>query len=382
MKTSKMSAIFSNQYEYNELSPLTNDRSLSTLAFAGKYRIMDFPLSSIVNAGINNVYTLINEGKVRSYFDHLGGGKEWGLDTITSYEYIDFYQKLMEKKSSGGEYFSDIIDFLDTTDYPYTVFIGNKMLGNFDLRSILHYHKENNNKVTAVFAQTEINNLAPDDEMFILDSDNNVLGVQQLIDMQNQSKYNLSLNIYIADTKWLIEELKKAQLSREAIDLNRYLAKLSVKYRTSAYEYTGYLRNIFNIKNYYDANMDMLDSKLMTSLLSANHKIITRIRNEVGTYFAENSDVTDSLLATGSRIYGKINHSILSRRIVVEKNAVIQGSILMSQDHIGEGAIVKNAILDKGVKVMPNVKIIGTSEKPIVIEKNSTIDVDIVRKAR
>ncbi|WP_253284880.1 sugar phosphate nucleotidyltransferase [Lactobacillus johnsonii] len=76
MKNSKMSAIFSNQYEYNELFPLTNDRSLSTLAFAGKYRVMDFPLSSIVNAGINNVYTLINEGKVRSYFDHLGGGKE------------------------------------------------------------------------------------------------------------------------------------------------------------------------------------------------------------------------------------------------------------------------------------------------------------------
>lgn len=382
MKNSKMSAIFSNQYEYNELFPLTNDRSLSTLAFAGKYRVMDFPLSSIVNAGINNVYTLINEGKVRSYFDHLGGGKEWGLDTINSYGYIDFYQKLMEKKSNGREYFSDIIEFLETTAYPYTVFIGNKMLGNFDLRSILHYHKENNNKVTAVFAQTDIHNLAPDDEMFILDSDNNVLGVQQLIDMQIQNKYNLSVNIYIADTDWVIEELKKAQLSREEIDLNRYLAKLSVKYRTTAYEYTGYLRNIFTIKNYYDANMDMLDSKLMSSLLSSNHRIITRIRNEVGTYFADGSNVTDSLLATGSRIYGKINHSILSRRIIVEKDAEISGSILMSQDHIQEGAVIKNAILDKGVKVMPHIKIIGTPEKPIVIEKNSVIDVDMIRKAR
>ena len=91
MKTNKMAAIFSNQHEYNELLPLTEERSLSTLYFAGKYRVMDFPLSSIVNAGVNSVYTLINQEKVRSYLDHLGGSKEWGLDTIGSYEYLDFY---------------------------------------------------------------------------------------------------------------------------------------------------------------------------------------------------------------------------------------------------------------------------------------------------
>lgn len=129
-----MSAIFSNQHEYKELKPLTDERSLSTLAFAGKYRLMDFPLSSIVNAGINNVYALINQEKVRSYFDHLGGGKEWGLDTIGSYQYIDFYQKIIQRQVSGEPYFADIIEFLKTTSYPYAVFIGNKMVGNFDLQ--------------------------------------------------------------------------------------------------------------------------------------------------------------------------------------------------------------------------------------------------------
>ena len=141
-----MCAIFANKHEYNQMRPLTDKRSLSTLYFAGKYRIMDFPLSSIVNAGINNVYTLINQEKVRSYFDHLGGGKEWGLDTIGSYDYIDFYQSMMQQKARGENYFDDVINFLETANLPYTVFMGNKMIGNFDLQSVLHFHQENNNK--------------------------------------------------------------------------------------------------------------------------------------------------------------------------------------------------------------------------------------------
>lgn len=380
MKNSKMSAIFSNQYEYNDLCPLTNDRSLSTLIFAGKYRLMDFPLSSIVNAGINTVYTLINEEKVRSYFDHLGGGKEWGLDTINSYDYIDFYQKIMQKKAAGSEYFSDIIEFLETSYYPHTVFIGNKMLGNFDLKSILHFHKENGNRITAVFSKTNSENIAPDDQILVLNENNKVIQAQQLMDINNQNNFDLSLGLFIADTDWLIDMLKKAQICGIEIDLNRYLTDLAIKEQSIAYEYTGYLRNIFNIKGYYDANMEMLDVKYMTSLLSANsnHKIITRIRNEVGTYYSESSDVRRSILATGSRIFGKINHSILSRRIVVEQDAQVYDSILMSQAHIGKGAIIKNAILDKGVIVKPNVKIIGTPDKPVVIEKNAYIENDIM----
>ncbi|MGN1406836.1 sugar phosphate nucleotidyltransferase, partial [Lactobacillus sp.] len=132
MKTSKMCAIFSNQHEYSQLKPLTDERALSTLYFAGKYRLMDFALSSIVNAGINHVYTLISQEKVRSYLDHLGGGKEWGLDTIGAYEYLDFYQNLMQRRARGEEYFNDLILFLKTCKMPYTVFIGNKMAANFD----------------------------------------------------------------------------------------------------------------------------------------------------------------------------------------------------------------------------------------------------------
>lgn len=378
MKTNKMVAIFSNQHEYNELKPLTDERSLSTLYFAGKYRIMDFALSSIVNAGINNVYTLINQEKVRSYLDHLGGGKEWGLDTIGSYEYLDFYQKLMQSQARGDAYFDDVITFLKTAKMPYTVFMENKMVGSFDLQSILHFHQENGNKITAVFKRVGKENTAPDDQMFVLDEANTILSCEQIIDAQEQDLYNLSLNIYVADTKWLISELKKAQRSGASIDIGQKLASLAAKYRASAYEYTGYLHNIHDIPSYYQANMEMLNKKKRDSLLYGSQKIITRIRNEVGTYFSNSSQVTDSMLATGCRIKGEVNHSIVSRRVRIDENSQVHNSIVMASCHLEKGSQVDYAILDKNIVVKKGVKIKGQPENPVVVKKGAVVKKDLI----
>lgn len=373
-----MAAIFSNQHEYNELKPLTDERSLSTLYFAGKYRIMDFALSSIVNAGINNVYTLINQEKVRSYLDHLGGGKEWGLDTIGSYEYLDFYQKMMQKQAGGENYFDDLITFLRTAKTPYTAYVENKMVGNFDLQSVLHFHQENGNKITAVFKRVGKENTASDDQMFVLDEDNTILSTEQIIDAQDQDRYNLSLNIFVADTDWLIAELKKAQKSGASIDIGQRLASLAAKYRTSAYEYTGYLHNIYNIPSYYTANMEMLNKKKRDQLLYGSQKIITRIRNEVGTYFSANSKVTNSMLATGCRVNGLVDKSIVSRRVTIAKDSEVKSAVVMAGCHIETGSKVEYAILDKNVIIKKDVVVKDTPDNPVVIRKGSIIDKDII----
>ncbi|XKU94599.1 glucose-1-phosphate adenylyltransferase subunit GlgD [Lactobacillus acidophilus] len=378
MKTNKMAAIFSNQHEYNELRPLTDERSLSALYFAGKYRIMDFALSSIVNAGINNVYTLISQEKVRSYLDHLGGGKEWGLDTIGSYAYLDFYQKLLQSQANGGEYFNDLITFLATANAPYTVFLENKIVANVDLQSVLHFHQENGNRITAVFKRVSKKNVAPDDQLYILDEENTIMSCQQAIDTQSQDSYNLGLNIYVADTKWLIAELKKAQKCGAPIDIGQRFASLAAKYRTNAYEYTGYLHNVHDIKSYYDSNIEMLDKKNRDSLLHGNQRIITRIRNEVGTYYTTSSKVKNSLFATGCRINGTVENSILSRRIDVAEDSNVKNTIVMASCTLEAGSSVEYAILDKNVVIKKDVVVKGTPDNPVVIKKGDIITKDLI----
>lgn len=378
MKTSKMCAIFSNQHEYSQLKPLTDERALSTLAFAGKYRLMDFPLSSIVNSGITQLYTLISQEKVRSYLDHWGGGKEWGMDTIGSYQYLDFYQNLMARRSRGEEYFDDLIIFLKTCNVPYTVFIGNKMAANFDLKAVLHFHQSNGNHITPVFKRVNRCDIAADDRTFVLSDNNVVAASHEAIELNGEGPFNLSANVYVMDTDWLIHELDKAQRSGASYDVSERLATLAVREKANAYEYTGYLRSIHDISSYYEANMDMLKKDKRDSLLYGNQKIITRIRNEVGTYYDKDSEVKNTLIATGGKIKGGLHNCVVSRRVVVGKEAEVESSILMAGDHIKSGAKVEYAILDKNVVVEKGVTIKGKPESPVVIKKGTVVDKDFI----
>lgn len=378
MKTSKMCAIFSNQHEYSQLKPLTDERALSTLAFAGKYRLMDFPLSSIVNSGITQLYTLISQEKVRSYLDHWGGGKEWGMDTIGSYQYLDFYQNLMARRSRGEEYFDDLIIFLKTCNVPYTVFIGNKMAANFDLKAVLHFHQSNGNHITPVFKRVNRCDIAADDRTFVLSDNNVVAASHEAIELNGDGPFNLSANVYVMDTDWLINELDKAQKSGVSYDISERLSVLAVREKANAYEYTGYLRSIHDISSYYEANMDMLKKDKRDSLLYGNQKIITRIRNEVGTYYDKDSEVKNALIATGCKIKGGLHNCVVSRRVVVGKEAKVESSILMAGDHIKSGAKVEYAILDKNVVVEKGVTIKGKPESPVVIKKGTVVDKDFI----
>ena len=378
MKTSKMCAIFSNQHEYSQLKPLTDERALSTLAFAGKYRLMDFPLSSIVNSGITQLYTLISQEKVRSYLDHWGGGKEWGMDTIGSYQYLDFYQNLMARRSRGEEYFDDLIIFLKTCNVPYTVFIGNKMAANFDLKAVLHFHQSNGNHITPVFKRVNRCDIAAEDRTFVLSDTKVVAASHEAIELNGEGPFNIADNVYVMDTDWLINELDKAQKSGVSYDISERLSVLAVREKANAYEYTGYLRSIHDISSYYEANMDMLKKDKRDSLLYGNQKIITRIRNEVGTYYDKDSEVKNTLIATGGKIKGGLHNCVVSRRVVVGKEAEVESSILMAGDHIKSGAKVEYAILDKNVVVEKGVTIKGKPESPVVIKKGTVVDKDFI----
>lgn len=373
-----MCAILGNEHEYNGLLPLTANRPLSTLYFDCKYRGMDFALSSAVNANIRTVYMILNEGRVKSVFDHLGGGREWGLDSIGSYQYLGFYQDILRKKADGKPYFSDMIGFLKKSKSAYTVFFGNKMLCNIDLRSVLAVHEAHDNEITVVFKRVPKEKIASDDHILELSDENKVLSSEVYGEERSeQALYNLSMSIFLVKTDWLIDLLNKGQNAGAPASVQELLTREMTRVNTRAYEYTGYLSNIYDIKSYYDANMDMLDPENFNTLLFSSQRVITRTKNEVATHFYDSSEVNSSQFATGCIIKGKVDHSLISRRTIVEEDASIENSIVMSNAKIRHGATLKYAILDKNVEVEAGVTIMGTPEKPIVITKDSHVVADI-----
>ena len=374
-----MCAIIGNEHEYTSLLPLTKHRPLSTLYFDCKYRIMDFALSSVVNANIRNVFMIMNEGRIKSVFDHLGGGREWGLDSIGSYQYISFYQDILRRKAEGKTYFDDVIDYLQKSKASYTVFISNKILANVDLRAVLKIHQAQNNEITAVFKRVARNNIASDDQILTLGENGTVLGTKKFNDLsEKDDTYNLAMGIFIANTNWLIKALDAGQNAGAPTSIEEFLVSELTKVKSSAYEYTGYMSNIYSVKSYYQANMDMLNPEKFNSLLFSSQKVITRTKNEVATYFTEDSEVRRSQFATGCVIKGKVEDSLISRRTVVENGAEVIGSVLMGSANVGENTSVKYAILDKNVTIDANLKIEGTPEKPVVIEKDTHITADVI----
>lgn len=379
MKTNKMCAIMGNEHEYNDLLPLTENRPLSALYFDCKYRLMDFALSNVVNANIRRVYVILNEGKVKSLLDHLGGGREWGLDSVGSYQYLSFFGDIVQKKLNGKPYYCDVIDFLKKSMSDYTVFIGNKMLCNIDLKAVLRSHQAQNATLTTVFKRVPQTKIAKNDNVLTLDNENRVLNTAKFGNTAlNNDLYNLNLNIFMAKTSWLIEALERGEENGAPASIEDFLLSQLGAVETYAYEYTGYLSNIYDVKSYYDANMDMLDPEKFASLLFSSQKIITRTKNEVATYFSKDSKVSASQLATGCIIDGKIDHSLISRCTTVEKDAEVIGSIVMANANIKQGASVKYAILDKCVTVEPGVRIEGTPENPVVIKKHEHVCADVI----
>lgn len=374
-----MCAIIGNEHEYTSLLPLTKNRPLSTLYFDCKYRIMDFALSSVVNANIRNVFMIMNEGRIKSVFDHLGGGREWGLDSIGSYQYISFYQDILRRKAEGKTYFDDVIDYLQKSKASYTVFISNKILANVDLRAVLKIHQAQNNEITAVFKRVARNDIASDDQILTLGENGTVLGTKKFNDLSEKGDtYNLAMGIFIANTDWLIKALDAGQNAGAPTSIEEFLVSELTKVKSYAYEYTGYMSNIYSVKSYYQANMDMLNPEKFNSLLFSSQKVITRTKNEVATYFTEDSEVRRSQFATGCVIKGKVEDSLISRRTVVENGAEVIGSVLMGSANVGENTSVKYAILDKNVTIDANLKIEGTPEKPVVIEKDTHITADVI----
>lgn len=257
-----MCAILGNVSAFQGLLPLTEERPLDTLPFDCKYRLIDFPLSSIANANINSIFMIFNDGGIRSIFDHIGGGKEWNLDSLKNSYFVYFYQDFLKQKAQGLPYYSAVIDYLEKSESEYTVFMGSNMLCAIDLRAVLKTHQQQKNKMTVVYKRMEPEKLSDDNRIIRVDKIGNVASVQAFDKrVEKASRLNLSMDIFIVQTKWLIEQLTIGQKNNSSTNLIEFLGEKIADIQTTAYEYTGYLSNINDVASYYQANMDMLDTK-------------------------------------------------------------------------------------------------------------------------
>lgn len=377
--SNKMCAMLSNVTAKSCLSPLTNERPIATLPFDCKYRLIDFPLSSLSNANIDSIFMTFNQGETQSVFDHMGSGSEWGFDNFKTRYFVYIMQDFYRLKEEGKPYLAQQINFLRRSKAPHTVLIGSKFICNVDLNAVLKVHKKNEKKITAVYKKVNPKVAGEYDTIIRFDEQGKLSNsyLNQIVELQE--KEMLCLNLFIVDTDWLIDFLEEIQETGEIASVSHLVRSHMNEFDVNPYEYTGYMSNITDIKSYYDANMVMLDPANFTSLLYGNKPISTKIKNEVPTYFAKESNVNNSQFGSGCIIEGSVRNSLISRGASVLSESLVEDSLVFSNSVIKPGAKVKYAIIDKNVIVENNVSLIGTLENPVVISKGMTVTEDIVQ---
>lgn len=379
MKTNSMCAVLGNISRFEGLWPLTENRPLDTLPFDCKYRLLDFPLSSIANANIHSILMVFNEGETRSVFDHIGGGKEWNLDSVQNSYFVYFYQDFLKQKAQGLPFFASMIEYLQKAESEYTVFLGSNHLCNIDLKKVLKQHLKQNNKMTVVYKKMPKEKVSLDASIIKLNDSAEALSVDRLDEQFHETAFvNLCMDMYIVQTDWLIKQLEAGQKKEDSPSIYTFLQQKIKEETTTAYEYTGYLSDIYNVKSYYQANMDMLDPKNFKNLLYSGQKIYTKLKNEVPTFYSQDSKVKNSQCATGCIIEGEIENCLVSRRAVIRKGTVIKHSIIMANAKIKEDVQIEYAILDKNITIEAGIKIIGTKDQPVIIQKNQVVTADII----
>lgn len=355
------------------LKELTLYRCMSAVPFGGRYRLIDFAMSNMVNSGIRNI-GIITSHKYRSLMDHLGSGKEWGLDRKTEGLIIlpPASPSVFKKDLSFDlQDFEANLDYFEKSRQKYVLISGNNMICNLDYKEALHFHFENEAHVT-LFYEEEKYAASNTSNLFFLDvkPDGRVAAIKKTPNKNANSK--VFLEMAIMDKALLIDLIRVARVSGtwELVDV---LLNNIDALKVCAYGVNRYVGKITSLESFYRCNMDLLNRETWDELFLESNPIYTKIKDGPPTKYAVEAEVTNSLIASGCNIAGKIDGSVLFRGVTIGRGAQIKSSIIMQQSEIEDQVELENVILDKEVHIRKGTVLKGKKKTPIVIGKRSII---------
>jgi glucose-1-phosphate adenylyltransferase len=356
------------------MSDIAKYRPIGAVPMAGRYRVIDFILSNMVNMGIHNV-SIFTQGKSRSIVEHLGHGKEWDLDRKKDGLFIfNPYLNPMDSAFHKGDIknYKDQLEYIKCSKQKYVIFSRSYMICNVDLLEAFEFHRESNADITILYKKVR-----SEQEKYIncdslnINNDGKVISIGRNIG--KESNLNVSMEMYILKKDLFIEIIEDSISKGETMFMKAAMHQLVRKLNVNGFAFDGYLGCVNSIENYYRINMELLNVDISKELFYKNGYIYTNVKDEPPTKYTETADVSNSMVASGCIIEGEVERSVLSRRVKIGKNAVVKDCIIMQKCIIEAGAVLKHVILDKNIEISSGVVLQGSSKKPMVIMKNQKL---------
>lgn len=372
--------IFSNVHDAS-IPELTKPRTMASIPFGGRYRLIDFALSNMVNSDITTV-GLITHNNYQSLLDHIGTGKDWDLARrsggirilppfITSATRGD--DKLYKTRL---EALIGVKDYVENCGADHVIISDCNMICNIDFSDAFDNHIANNADVTIITKLVNTHELKfPLDKYIkIVDYNENGEIVDYVAYDKQQGELHINTNMMIIKRSYLLDLIDEAD-SRGYDSFSRdVIIKNLGKHRFFAFEYDGYFNYIDSMQKYFFCSMKMLDTQKRRLVFHVkNRPVYTKVRNSAPTRYTENAKVTNSIIADGCVIDGVVENSILFRGVRVGKGTVVKNSILMQNTYTGDDVYLNCVVTDKDVTIKDGKMLSGHETLPFFIGKGTTV---------
>ncbi|MDR0855327.1 MAG: glucose-1-phosphate adenylyltransferase subunit GlgD [Christensenellaceae bacterium] len=370
MNQKMMSVLFAEGDE-GKFNDLTFHRTTASLPFGGRYRLIDFALSNLVNSGVTRV-GIVTKSNYSSLMDHIRQGRDWDLNRKNSGiavfpPYVlntarDVFKGKIEALSALG-------DYIRPASEDYIIIANCNVAANIDYQAILEEHIKNGAGITLVCKKGK----AASSKRLELVKDDSGKVTELSYAQDSQDEKLLSLNMCITGKEYILDLVENAH-RKGYVDFEKDILFDEVKTGTVyACELDSYVSVVEDINTYYDESMKLLDYNSRKALFGQDKKIYTKVKDSTPTVYGEDSKAKNCLIADGCEIHGTVENSILFRNVKINKGAVVRDCIIMEDTEIGTNAELNFVITDKGVTVRDDRKFSGFTTYPIVIGKNRTV---------
>lgn len=346
----------------SRLGVLTSKVAKPAVAFGGKYRIIDFPLSNCINSGVDTVGVLTQYQPLRLN-THIGIGIPWDLDrNIGGVTVLPPYEK-----SSNSEWYTGTanaiyqnLEYMESFNPEYVLILSGDHIYKMDYEVMLDFHKANNAEVTIAVMPVPLEEAS---RFGIMITDENKK-ITEFEEKPEHPRSNLaSMGIYIFNWKTLKEALI-AMNEQPALDFGKHVIPYCHEKGAPlyAYEFTGYWKDVGTLSSYWEANMELIDIVPEFNLYEEYWKIYTKSEIQPPQYIGEDCVVERSIIGEGSDIQGEVYNSVIGCGVTVGKGSVVRDSIIMNQSCIGDGCQLNKAIIAENVRIGDNVSL-GVGEE-------------------
>lgn len=364
--------VFANMHD-TTLGDMTKNRTMGSVMFGGRYRLIDFPLSNMVNSGISEV-GVITKSNYQSLLDHLGSAREWDLARKKGGLYILPPFGNVESTLYRGriEALYGAMSFIKHSRAKYVILSDCDVVTNIDYKPIVAAHIESGADITAVahtgvYSSEDIKTST----VFNVDADKNVTSV--LINPDISGTCATSLNVFVMSMDFLIETVNDA-MARGNVSFERNILQEKCReLKIKIYEYDNYFSKLNSPESYFKSNMALLEPENARKLFVPKRSIYTKVSDNAPVKYDLDSKVSNSLIADGCIIEGEVENSVLFRGVKVGKGAKVKNCILMQGTVVGDNAELNYLITDKNVSICENHILTSSPQYPMYVGKGASV---------